>query len=250
MVHHVIESVRDCGITNTCLVVGYQKESVLSACESYGISHATQMEQLGTGHAVVCALDEIQKTNPAHCLILAGDCPLIRSETLKSLIETHTKTNAAATILTATLPDAGNYGRIIRDQLNHILAIKEAKDCTPKERLIPEFNSGIYCFKTQELLVSKYQLMPIEKRKNWFIERNFNTHNQYVDIVLSYGIIGLLIFMMFIKELIAFFYKNIYSLNLVLSLILFLFVENLFVTIYNISYDHEKEKDHKEVCKD
>lgn len=87
---------------------------------------------------------------------------------------------------------------------------------------------GIGTFKTQELLVSKYQLMPIEKRKNWFIERNFNTHNQYVDIVLSYGIIGLLIFMMFMKELIAFFYKNIYSLNLVLSLILFLFVENLF----------------------
>lgn len=70
--------------------------------------------------------------------------------------------------------------------------------------------------------------MPIEKRKNWFIERNFNTHNQYIDIVLSYGIIGLLIFMMFIKELITFFYKNIYSLNLALSLILFLFIENLF----------------------
>ena len=70
--------------------------------------------------------------------------------------------------------------------------------------------------------------MPIEKRKNWFIERNFNTHNQFFDIVLSYGIIGLLIFMMFVKELISFFYKNINSLNLILSLILFLFVENLF----------------------
>ena len=87
---------------------------------------------------------------------------------------------------------------------------------------------GIGTFRTQELLVSKYQLMPIEKRKNWFIERNFNTHNQYIDIVLSYGIIGLLIFIIFIKELITFFYKNIYSLNLVLSLILFLFIENLF----------------------
>ena len=90
------------------------------------------------------------------------------------------------------------------------------------------FFFGIGTFRTQELLVSKYQLMPIEKRKNWFIERNFNTHNQYIDIVLSYGIIGLLIFMMFIKELITFFYKNIYSLNLALSLILFLFIENLF----------------------
>ena len=154
MVHHVIESVRQCGINNTCLVVGYQKETVLSACQPYNVSHATQMEQLGTGHAVVCALDEIQKTNPTHCLILAGDCPLIRWETLKNLIATHTTTQAAATILTATLPDAGNYGRIIRDNNNHILAIKEAKDCTPNERRIQEFNSGIYCFKTQELLSS------------------------------------------------------------------------------------------------
>ncbi len=87
---------------------------------------------------------------------------------------------------------------------------------------------GIGTFRTQELLVSKYQLMPIEKRKNWFIERNFNTHNQYVDIVLSYGVVGFLIFVVFMKELITFFYKNIYSLNLALSLILFLFVENLF----------------------
>jgi len=87
---------------------------------------------------------------------------------------------------------------------------------------------GIGTFKTQELLVSKYQLMPIEKRKNWFIKRNFNTHNQYIDITLSYGIIGLLIFLIFIKEIVKFSFKNIYSLNLVISLILFLIVENIF----------------------
>ena len=87
---------------------------------------------------------------------------------------------------------------------------------------------GIGTFKTQELLISKYQLMPIEKRKNWFIERNFNTHNQYIDIGLSYGIIGLLIFLIFVKEILKFSFKNIHSLNLVISLLLFLFVENIF----------------------
>ena len=87
---------------------------------------------------------------------------------------------------------------------------------------------GIGTFKTQELLVSKYQLMPIEKRKNWFIERNFNTHNQYIDITISYGIIGLLIFLVFVKETLKFSLKNIHSLNLVLSLLLFLLVENIF----------------------
>ena len=87
---------------------------------------------------------------------------------------------------------------------------------------------GIGTFKTQQLLVFKFQSMPIEKRKNWFIERNFNTHNQYIDIVLSYGIIGLLIFLIFVKEIVKFSLKNIYSLNLVISLILFLIVENIF----------------------
>ena len=87
---------------------------------------------------------------------------------------------------------------------------------------------GIGTFKTQELLVSKYKLMPIEKRKNWFIERNFNTHNQYIDIAISYGIIGLLIFLVFVKEIVKFSFKNIHSLNLVISLLLFLIVENIF----------------------
>ncbi len=90
------------------------------------------------------------------------------------------------------------------------------------------FFFGIGTFKTQELLLSKYQLMPIQKRKNWFIERNFNTHNQYIDIILSYGIIGLLIFLVFVKEIIKFSFKNIYSFNLVISLFLFLIVENIF----------------------
>ena len=87
---------------------------------------------------------------------------------------------------------------------------------------------GIGTFRTQELLVSKYQLMPIEKRKNWFMERNFNTHNQYLDILISFGLIGLLVFLFLLKEIIVLCYKNIYSANLILSLVLFLLIENVF----------------------
>lgn len=87
---------------------------------------------------------------------------------------------------------------------------------------------GIGTFRTQELLVSKYQLMPIEKRKNWFMERNFNTHNQYLDIVISFGLIGLFVFLFLLKEIIVLCYKNIYSANLILSLVLFLLIENVF----------------------
>ena len=87
---------------------------------------------------------------------------------------------------------------------------------------------GLGTYKTQELLIDKYKIMPIKKRSDWFIKRNFNTHNQYLDITLSYGFIGLMIFMVFIKEIIFSSYKNIYSFNLIISLILFLFIENLF----------------------
>ena len=87
---------------------------------------------------------------------------------------------------------------------------------------------GIGTFRTQELLVSKYQLMPIEKRKNWFMERNFNTHNQYLDILISFGLIGLLVFLFLLKEIMVLCYKNIYSANLILSLVLFLLIENVF----------------------
>ncbi len=113
---------------------------------------------------------------------------------------------------------------------------------------------GIGTFRTQELLVSKYQLIPIDKRKKWFIERNFNTHNQYLDIVLSYGIIGLFVFLFFLKEIIVLCYKNIYSANLILSLVLFLLIENVFhrqlgsfifaltvtFAVFTINLDNEK----------
>jgi len=87
---------------------------------------------------------------------------------------------------------------------------------------------GLGTYKTQELLIEKYKLMPIDKRKNWFIERNFNTHNQYIDIILSFGFLGLILFAVFIREILLKTYKNVYSLNLILSLILFLVIENLF----------------------
>ena len=87
---------------------------------------------------------------------------------------------------------------------------------------------GIGTFRTQELLVSKYQLMPIEKRKNWFMERNFNTHNQYLDILISFGLTGLFVFLFLLKEIMVLCYKNIYSANLILSLVLFLLIENVF----------------------
>ena len=169
MIHHVIESVQTCNITDICLVVGYKREEVLSACKSFNATHAIQEEQLGTGHAVVCALENITSSAAQHCLILAGDCPLIQPSTLEELINIHQNTNAAATLLTATLPNAGNYGRIIRDKNNQIIAIREAKDCNTEELKISEFNSGIYCFNTEELINSIKKLSTNNAQNEYYL---------------------------------------------------------------------------------
>ena len=80
----------------------------------------------------------------------AGDVPLITAETLNKLVDTHQQTKAAATILTAVIPDAGTYGRIIRKN-GQVQGIREAKDCSPEQLAIQEFNTGIYIFKSAEL---------------------------------------------------------------------------------------------------
>ena len=125
-------------------------------------------------------------------------------------------------------------------------------------QIFDEQNLGLFglgTYKTQELLVEKYKLMPIDKRKNWFIQRNFNTHNQYIDIILSFGFIGLILFTVFLREVVLIAYKNIYSLNLILSIILFLVIENLFhrqlgsfilaliivIAVYIINSQNEKD---------
>ena len=169
MVHHVIESCQSANIHDICLVVGYQKESIISKCEPYNVDHCIQEEQLGTGHAVICAMDKIKASSSEQVIILAGDCPLIQSSTLTTLINHHISTNASATLLTGTLNDAGNYGRIIRTSDNSICGIQEAKDCTDTQLKIKEFNSGIYCFNKEKLIQSIQKLQSNNAQNEYYL---------------------------------------------------------------------------------
>ena len=169
MVHHVIETVQLANINSICLVVGYKQEDVRSECQNYKLTYAVQEEQLGTGHAVICGLKEVDVTQSKQCIVLAGDCPLIQTSTINSLLEIHSSTNDAATVLTAKLNDAGQYGRIIRNQDNQITAIREAKDCTEAELNIQEFNSVIYCFNTAELTNSIDQLKTNNAQNEYYL---------------------------------------------------------------------------------
>ena len=151
MVDHVVSSVEAAGWNRICVVVGYQGERVHEALSGRALEYAWQREQLGTGHAVQMARSFLQESL-AMAVVLAGDVPLIRPETLSALVNGHQQSGAAVTILTAELPDAGGYGRIIRDDSGKVTAIVEDKDCTSEQLEVREINSGILAFNVPFLL--------------------------------------------------------------------------------------------------
>lgn len=135
----------------TILVVGFKKEQVISHTENrINLKYATQIEQLGTGHAVL-QTEELLKNNKGHIIILYGDVPNIKASTLKPIIDEHIINNRDLTLITAEIDDPSGYGRIIRDKNGNLLKIVEEKDCDDDERKIKEWNPGIYIFKIPEV---------------------------------------------------------------------------------------------------
>ena len=137
-------------------IVGHEAERVRAAVEHTGVRFVLQAEQRGTGHALQqlkAFLNAEGITPPEHLLVLSGDVPLIRPETLAQLCETHQRERAAMTILTSTPPDPTGYGRVLRVSENsaEVEAIVEQKSLKPDQLNAPEINSGIYCFRTNSL---------------------------------------------------------------------------------------------------
>ncbi len=140
-----VEAARDAGATPIALVIGHQAEAVAAYFrDNRDVRTVLQEEQLGTGHAVACCREQLAGFNGT-VLILCGDTPLLRGETLTALIRSHRSHDAAVTVLTAVLDDPDGYGRVLRDETGKLAAIVEQKDATAAERAIREINSGIYC---------------------------------------------------------------------------------------------------------
>ncbi len=148
MVHYVIKAAKDAGASGCCVIVGYKGNDVKRAIYDV-VDYAEQREQLGTGHAVKCASSYIGTAKDT--LVLCGDTPLITAGTLKRLIDTHRKQANGVTVLSAVLPDATGYGRIVRDAAGNFVKIVEQKDATPEEQAITEINSGMYIFNSEAL---------------------------------------------------------------------------------------------------
>lgn len=149
MIGYVIDVAKDCGAEEVCVVIGHKGEEVEAAIAGDGISVAWQREQKGTGHAVMMAESIIADDDDI--LILYGDTPLMRGETLQSLLAIHRAEGNLATVVSALVENSDGYGRIIRNQNNGFAKIVEHKDATEEERAIPEINTGIYVFSGVEL---------------------------------------------------------------------------------------------------
>ena len=151
LIDHVLDESQILNPIETILVVGFKKEQViLHTRERSNLKYATQIEQLGTGHAVL-QTEELLKNKNGHILILYGDVPNIKASTLRPIIDDHIINNRDLTLITAEIDDPTGYGRIIRDKNGNLLKIVEEKDCTDDERKIKEWNPGIYIFKIPEV---------------------------------------------------------------------------------------------------
>ena len=131
MLAYVLDACREAGVEKAYVVVGYGKEQVIEAFkDDRNIVWVEQKEQKGTGHAVLCCKEHLANFD-GDTLILCGDGPLIRSETLETLIAKHESEKAAATLATAVLENPTGYGRIVRDAYGNMQGIVEHNDCTP-----------------------------------------------------------------------------------------------------------------------
>lgn len=151
MVRHVAEAALALGALRIVAVVGHGREVVEKALADVpGAAFALQAEQRGTGDAVAAAMPALADFEGT-VLVLCGDVPLVRAETLRRLLAVHRANGNAATILSVVLPDGGAYGRIVRDERGGFAAIREAKDASAAERTVREINTGVYAFEASAL---------------------------------------------------------------------------------------------------
>jgi bifunctional UDP-N-acetylglucosamine pyrophosphorylase / glucosamine-1-phosphate N-acetyltransferase len=149
------------------VVVGHQAEQVAAVVEPTGIETVLQQPQHGTGHAMQVARRALGKAKLV--VVLPGDAPLARTETLRALLAAHRAGSAAATILTAVVSDPSGYGRVVRKSETNVGAIVEESQLTDVQRELNEINSSIYCFTLEKLWPALAQVKPHNKHREVYL---------------------------------------------------------------------------------
>jgi len=151
MILHVVEAARKVAAGNLVVVVGHQAETVQKiVSKRAAVRFAHQPRQLGTGHAVLCALPEID-SDCRHAVILCGDVPLLKPDTIRHLVEDHLRQRRSVTVLAMEVDNPTGYGRILDDGQGQVIAIVEESDADESQRRIRRVNTGIYCVGTDFL---------------------------------------------------------------------------------------------------
>lgn len=144
MVCHVLNALEEVGVSRTIIVIGMGAELVEQTLGG-GYVYALQAQQLGSGHAVMCAR-AASEGQSRHTLVLCGDSPLFRAETIRALMDCHAIENATVSLVSAVLDDPTGYGRIIRDAGGRVTGVVEEKLADEAQRAVKEINGGCYAF--------------------------------------------------------------------------------------------------------
>ena len=169
LVERVIESAEPLLPSRRLVIVGYQSQEVKTAMNAiHGVEFVEQTVQLGTGHAIQQLLPHLEGYT-GDLLILNGDVPLLRTETLSNLLQTHQENQNSCTILTAQLSNPQGYGRVFRNSECIVQKIVEDKDCTLTQRENDRVNAGIYCFRWPDLAKFLPQLEANNAQKEYYL---------------------------------------------------------------------------------
>ena len=172
MISWVLDTVRNCGIENTCVVTGYKSDVLKDYLKSQGYEpeFAYQEQRKGTAHAVMMADDFLQKYIDKDILILGGDSPFIDEKTVKESYKLHCRQGNSVTIITSQMENPFGYGRIVRDSsTENILSIVEEKDACKFQKQIKEVNSGMYWFKVRDLTDSLGDISEKNAQKEYYL---------------------------------------------------------------------------------
>ena len=186
LVEHVLNAVSEINPSKIITIVGFGGEVTKEiVTKNPKVQIAWQLEQKGTGHAVMHAQDLLDPEGVS--VVLCGDAPLIRGETLKAIVDTHVANGYDETVLTAVLSNPHGYGRIVRNEQGLVSEIVEQSECDEKQNLINEVNTGVVAFSNKALLEALPRLTNNNKKGEYYLTdliAMFNKEGKKVGAVI------------------------------------------------------------------